>query len=104
METFAVLWSGSGHALHVGKLELEATALWFGGGKTLRVLYSDIENVHVARDRKTRIAGRPALVLDLVGGGSVRIASFGGLGALSELAERLSHLTATEVRSALALE
>ena len=38
--------------------------------------------------------GRPALVLDLAVGGSLRIASFAGVGVLSELAERLSHLSA----------
>jgi hypothetical protein len=40
-------------------------------------------------------------VLDLAVGGSLRIASFAGVGVLSELAERLASLTQA---SALALE
>jgi len=94
METFAVLWSDSGRVPHVGKLELGLEGLRFDGRRTRSVRYEDIEGVHVARDRNARIAGRPALVLDLAVGGSLRIASFAGVGVLSELAERLSYLSA----------
>ena len=51
--------------------------------------------MHVARDRRERIGGRPALVLDLAVGGPLRIGTLGGVGILSELAERLGRLTAT---------
>jgi len=94
METFAVLWSDSGRVPHVGKLELGPEGLRFDGRRTHSVRYADIESVHVERDRNARIAGRPALVLELAVGGSLRIASFAGVGVLSELAERLSHLSA----------
>jgi hypothetical protein len=95
MESFAVLWSDSDHAPHVGKLVLGAVALQFDGRRTHSVPYADIESVHVTRHRDGRIGGRPALVLDLAVGGPVRIASFFGVGVLSELAERLGRLTAT---------
>jgi len=94
METFAVLWSESGRAPHVGRLELAGEELRFDGRRTQSVRYADIESVHVARDSDARIGGRPALVLDLAAGGSLRIASFAGVGVLTELAERLSLLSA----------
>ena len=96
MESFAVLWSESFHSPRPGKLELEPTGLHFEGPETNeRIYYEDIEAVHVARDRRERIGGRPALVLDLAVGGPLRIGSLGGIGILTELAERLGRLTAT---------
>ncbi|HEY2543327.1 MAG TPA: hypothetical protein VGH92_09775 [Gaiellaceae bacterium] len=96
MESFAVIWSESYHSPRAGKLELDAAGLRLESQqRAQRVYYEDIENVHVARDRGERLAGRPALVLDLAVGGPLRIASLGGVGILSELAERLGHVTAT---------
>lgn len=104
MESFAVIWSESNRRPGVGKLELEPAGLRFEGRQTHRVSYEDIDSVHIARNSTERIAGRPALVLDLVVGGPLRIGTVSGVGVLSELAERLGRLTATGVRSALALE
>jgi len=96
MESFAVLWSDQYHSPRAGKLELDDSGLRFEGQEAAeRVYYEDIEAVHVARDRKERLGGRPALVLDLAVGGPLRIGSLGGVGILTELAERLGHLTAT---------
>jgi hypothetical protein len=96
MESFAVLWSESFHSPRAGKLELEPTGLHFEGPQAdQRVYYEDIEGVHVARDRRERLGGRPALVVDLAVGGPLRIGALGGVGILSELAERLGRLTAT---------
>jgi hypothetical protein len=96
MESFAVLWSESFHSPHAGKLELDGSGLRFEGQQeTHRVYYEDIESVRVARDRRERLGGRPALVIDLAAGGPLRIGSLGGVGILSELAERLGRLTAT---------
>ena len=53
--------------------------------------------MHVGRANRERLAGRPALVLDLAVGGPLRIGSLEGLGVLSELAERMGHLTATHL-------
>jgi hypothetical protein len=104
MESFAVIWSDSNRSPRAGKLELERAGLRFEGRRTHRVFYEDIESVHVARNGTERIAGRPALVLDLAVGGPLRIGSVDGVGVLSELAERLGRLTATGVRSVLAFE
>jgi hypothetical protein len=96
MESFAVLWSDPFHSPCPGKLELDDTELRFEGPQaTQRVYYEDIEGVHVARDRCERLGGRPALVLDLAVGGPLRIGSLGGIGILTDLAERLGRLTAT---------
>ena len=95
MESFAVLWSESNRSPRAGRLELDSSGLRFEGESTQRIYYEDIEAVHVARDRRERIAGRPALVLDLAVGGPLRIGSVGGVGILTELAERLGRLTAT---------
>ncbi|MGH2935040.1 MAG: hypothetical protein ACRDL2_11080 [Gaiellaceae bacterium] len=98
MESFAVLWSESSLPAKAGKLELEDAALRFEGpGFVHRIFYEDIEAVHVGRQRTERLAGRPALVLDLAVGGPLRIGSLGGVGVLSELAERMGHLTATRL-------
>jgi hypothetical protein len=95
MESFAVIWSESYRSPRAGKLELDSSGLRFDGDCTHRIYYEDIESVHVARDLRERIAGRPALVLDLAVGGPLRIGSVGGVGILTELAERLGRLTAT---------
>lgn len=98
MESFAVLWSESDVPARAGKLVLEETALRFEGSGTVhRVFYEDIESIHVGRANGERLAGRPALVLQLAVGGPLRIGSLGGVGVLSELAERLGRLTATHL-------
>jgi hypothetical protein len=102
MESYAVLWSEPRQPVRAGKLEFEPTGLRLEGSlgrrgarRIHRVFYEDIESVHVGRERGERLAGRPALVLELAVGGPLRIGSVQGLGVLSELAERLGHLTAT---------
>ena len=54
-----------------------------------RLPYAEIEEVHVGRLGPERLAGRPALVLDLVAGGPLRIGSINGAGFLHELDQRL---------------
>jgi hypothetical protein len=98
MESFAVLWSESDTPARAGKLQLEPSGLTFEGPHfDHRVYYEDIEAVHVARNPSERLAGRPALVVDLAVGGPLRIGSLEGVGVLTELAERLGHLTATHL-------
>jgi hypothetical protein len=104
MESYAVLWSEPEQPVRAGKLELEPTALRFEGSLgsrsrrlVHRVFFEDIESVHVGRSRLERLAGRPALVLDLAVGGPLRIGSVQGAGVLSELAEILGRLTATSL-------
>ena len=96
MESFAVLWSESESAPRAGKLVFEPASLRFDGhGLVHRVYYEDVESVWIARANGDRLAGRPAIVLELAVGGPLRIGSLDGIGVLSELAERLGHLTAT---------
>ena len=102
MESYAVLWSGPDGKVVAGKLELDSMWLRFsgssGGRPTVhdhRVPYEEIESVHVGHGAE-RLGGKPALVLELHGGGPVRIAAFGGVGQLIELAEQLSALRAAD--------
>jgi hypothetical protein len=96
MESFAVVWSEPDAVPSAGRLELQPSSLCFEGTReSRRVYYEDIEAVHVARNSAERLAGRPALVVELSAGGPVRIGSLDGIGVLTELAERLGRLTAT---------
>jgi hypothetical protein len=102
MSSYAVLWSEPEQPVRAGKLELEPNGLRFEGTRGRRgsahvhcVFYEDIESVHVGRAGRERLAGRPALVLDLAVGGPLRIGSVQGAGILSELAEALGRVTAT---------
>ena len=71
-------------------ITFDEDGLYFHGHERVCALrYEDLESVKVARDSKLRLAGRPVLVLELAGAGAVRIGSLGGVGVLSELAERL---------------
>ena len=90
MESYAVLWSAPSEPVEAGKLELEPAGLQFEGSAGSRqVSYGEIEAVHVGRVGPERLGGRPALVLDLVAGGPLRIGSINGAGLLHELDERL---------------
>jgi hypothetical protein len=102
MTSYAVLWNEANEGVQAGKLELEPNALRFEGSSGARklplvhrVFYEDIESVRVGRRVAERLAGKPALVLELAVGGPLRIGSVDGIGVLTELAERLGHLTAT---------
>jgi hypothetical protein len=102
MTSYAVLWSEPGEPVRAGKLELELEGLCFEGARGTRsarhvhrLAYEDIDAVHVGRGPRERLAGRPALVIDRFVGGPLRIGSVQGVGMLTELAERLGHLTAT---------
>jgi hypothetical protein len=101
MESYAVLWSEPSEPVEAGKLELEPGGLRFEGSSgsrraphVHRLPYQEIEAVHVGRGNPERLGGRPALVLDLVRGGPLRIGSINGVGMLNELAERLGALKA----------
>jgi hypothetical protein len=104
MESYAVLWSDQSEPVEAGKLELEPGGFRFEGSAcsrraphVRRVSFEEIEAVHVGRGSPERLGGRPALVIDLVSGGPLRIGSFNGVGLLSELAERLGSLRAAGV-------
>jgi hypothetical protein len=96
MSGYAVLWSEPRREVEAGKLELDGTSLRFEGSRcprgarSYRVYYSDIDGVRVGHQPRERLAGRPTLVLDLAGGGPLRIGSVEGAGTVSELADELT--------------
>jgi hypothetical protein len=89
---YAVMWTDGG-PVYAGKLELgdgdivlEARG---GSGETHRVrLMRPLTGLRIARDAKSRLDGRPVLVLNAAEG-ALRLASLDGSGVLLEVAERL---------------
>jgi hypothetical protein len=63
------------------------------------VPYWEVESFRLTRVTGERLQSRPTLVLDLVGGETMRIASLGQPGIDSEVADRLSALRPAERRS-----
>jgi hypothetical protein len=96
-ESYGVVWCEGAAPLARGKLELHPGLLRLDGlaatGPTRReVAYDDLALVRVGRAPTDRIAGRPSLVLELNGGGSLAIASVSQPGVVGELAERIAVL------------
>ncbi len=100
MSSYAVLWSEPQCGVEAGKLELEARSLRFEGSggprgaRVHRVYYEDIDGVRIGHQPRERLHGRPAVVLDLVDGGPLRIGTVNGVGTVSELADELTRLSA----------
>jgi hypothetical protein len=96
MSCYAVLWSEPSRSVEAGKLELEPSGLRFEGSsrprgaRVHRVYYDDIAGVRIGHQPGERLAGRPALVLELADGGPLRIGSVDGAGTVSELADELT--------------
>jgi hypothetical protein len=94
-ETYAVTWSKPDGHVYAGRLELlrDGLLLRGGSGKNLvveRLDYDDLRAVRRARSIRERVRGRTSLVLELLAGGEISIASLGQPGALTEVAERLA--------------
>jgi hypothetical protein len=94
--SYAVVWSENDGPLYAGKVELGRRWLVLAGAarpaleSLRRLFFEEVADVHVERQAASRLAGRPTLVLERRQGGSVRIASVEGAGALHELAEALA--------------
>ena len=89
-----VIWTEAEAPMRPGRLELDGDVLRLVGGsrgaeESREVTVDEIASTRVGRTTADRLGGRPTLVLELRGGGMIRIAGFARLGALSELAERL---------------
>jgi len=93
MSTYAVLWSEPSLELEAGRLELDRESIRFDGARVRRVYYGDIAQVRIGHHARDRLQGRPALVVDLLDGGSLRIGSVNGVGTVAELAEELTRLS-----------
>jgi len=88
------VWAEDDASAHPGRVELHGQLLRLVGGsreadRSRELELSEIASTRIARTASDRIGGRPTLVLELRHGGSIRIAGFARLGALSELTERL---------------
>ena len=107
--TYAVSWVEPDGSTGAGRLELAAQALVLHGqnghGEVSHSFpYRDLAEIRIARGSGERLGNRPTLVVDLVGGGELRIAGVAQPGIVAELATRLSalrHDPATTERIAL---
>jgi hypothetical protein len=93
------VWSEDDAPARPGRVELHGKRLRLVGGsreaeRSRELELGDIASTRIGRAAADRIGGRPTLVLELRHGGSIRIAGFARLGALSELTERLLTSTA----------
>jgi hypothetical protein len=96
--TYGVVWREDEAPLSRGKLELLPDALRLDGvtGSTSAVreiAYNELAGVRVGRAGGERLDGRPTLVLDLVTGTRLTIASVAQSGIAAELVERLASAT-----------
>jgi hypothetical protein len=100
MSSYAVLWSQPREEVEAGKLELDSDGLRFEGARgrqqahVHRLGYDEIERVRIGLGTHERLRGRPAVVLDLAAGGSLRIGIVDGPGIRGELADELTRLSA----------
>jgi hypothetical protein len=100
--SYAVVWHEPPHEARSGKLELGNTALRLvgaasdGDDEVTEIPYRMLERTRVASAPAERMGGRPTLVVERRGEEPIRIASVGGIGVVSELAERVSRLLAPE--------
>jgi hypothetical protein len=95
LSSYTVLWSRN-HAVYAGKAVLEGRNLLLTGldrsGReaTERLELAEVAAVRIARGAQERLEGRPIVVLTMSRGPSLRVACLDGVGALLELADRLS--------------
>ncbi len=94
-ETYAVTWSRPDGHVYAGRLDLRPDCLLLRGGSGAdtvveRLAYENLRAVRRARSIRERVGGRACLVLELLAGGEISIASVGQPGALTEVADRLA--------------
>ena len=96
--TYGVVWREGEAPLCRGKLELLPDALRLdgvsGSAPAVREIgYKELAHVKVGRAGVERLDGRPTLVLDLLSGRRVVIASVAQSGIAAELVDRLASAT-----------
>jgi len=89
---YAAVWQDGGPPM-AGRILVDASALDFDGAGRGRhasrhIPYTTIASSRLGRGPQDRVGGRPALVLELVDGEVIRIAT-PEVGALTELAEAI---------------
>jgi hypothetical protein len=92
--SYAVLWKEDEGSTIAGKLELVDDTIRLEGtnGHVVRLSLSmdAVGSARIGRTQVERVRGRPVLVLELRGGGTLRIAMLSGSGALHELADAVN--------------
>jgi hypothetical protein len=93
--TYAVSWEEPDGSPGSGRLELGTDALLLegqngGSGVTRAFPYRNMSGLRIARSAHERLGDRPTLIVDLVGGRTLRIAGVAQPGIVSELASRLA--------------
>lgn len=93
--TYAVSWKQENGSEGTGRLDLDDRGLSLEGrneGVSVHhhVPYEEIRSFRLARANGDRLRSRPTLVLDLVGGRRLRVASIAQPGIVSEIADRLA--------------
>ena len=107
--SYAVVWHEPPHEARSGKLELAAAALRLvgtgsdGSDEVTEIPYRTLERTRVASVPADRMGGRPTLVVERRGEEPIQIASVGGIGVVSELAEHVSRLLGPEAPGSWAL-
>jgi len=107
--SYAVVWHEPPYHARSGKLELADAALRLvgtsadGGDEITEIPYRTLERTRVATAPGERMGGRPTLVVERRGADPIEIASVGGIGVVSELAEHLSRLLAPDAAGSWAL-
>jgi hypothetical protein len=107
--SYAVVWHEPPHEAQSGRLELADSALRLvgtstdGGDEITEIPYRMLERTRVATAPGDRLCGRPTLVVERRGEEPIEIASVGGIGVVSELAEHISRLLAPEAPESWAL-
>ncbi|HYZ79000.1 MAG TPA: hypothetical protein VE596_16670 [Gaiellaceae bacterium] len=98
--SYAVVWHGTPREPRSGRLELSDAALRLvgtgpdGAAEITEIPYRSLERTRVAAVPSERICGRPTLVVERCGEEPIEIASVGGIGVVSELAEHLTRRSA----------
>jgi hypothetical protein len=107
--SYAVVWHEPPHEARSGRLELADSALRLvgtsadGGDEVTEIPYRMLERTRVATAPCERMGGRPTLVVERRGEEPIEIASVGGIGIVSELAEHISRVLAPEAPGSWAL-
>jgi len=96
--TYGVVWREGGAPLARGKLELLPESLRLDGVEgstptTREISYDELAAVRVGRADAERLDGRRTLVLELLSGARVVIASVAQSGIAAELVDRLASAT-----------
>ena len=94
--TYAVVWHSRGTPRHVGKLEVGSGDIRLSGAvpggvrATIAIPFERVARVALGRSWHERLDGRPTVVVGLVGGEAVHIASLDGPGTVQEILQRLA--------------